>query len=214
MNGSPAASPSKKGSAKGRAALQGSQDGRRSLSSSQELSSTRKPLNLVSLSNFFLIALPDKLLLQVPKETTSLSISDSGEVNATSLKMEMIPTPVYGDSTIARRVFAVLGIIRLALGRHLIVVTDRELCGTVGGRAGSPLLRFLFLLTEKNLFYEQVFFVEKLFFFFVKKKKVWKATAVEMIPIPAQMTSGSPEQVKVCHVVLAWSEDAHSFRFF
>ncbi len=153
-------SPSSSKQSQGRSGLQSSLDGRQSLQSSQEHAS-RKPVNLVSLSNFFLIALPDKLVLQIPKETTSLSISDSGDVNATSLKLEMITTPVYGETTLARRVFAVLGVIRLALGRHLVVVTDRELCGTVAGRT------------------------------------VWKATAVEMIPIPAQLMSGSPEQVKV-----------------
>jgi hypothetical protein len=135
-------------------------DGRHSLHSSGEHLSGRKPLNLLSLSNFFVVSLPDRLIIQVPKEQNSLCISDSGDVNASSLKMEMVATPVYSESTVARRIFGVLGIVRFALGRHLVVVTDRELCGSIAGRV------------------------------------VWKASAVEMLPIPVGVTSANPEQIK------------------
>ena len=114
-----------------------------------------------SLQAFFLVALGEQLVLQVPKEPTCLSLSDSGEVTNGSLRMEMIPTPQYADTVVGQRVFGVLGVLRLALGRHLVVVTERELCGSIQGRS------------------------------------VWKASAVEAVPIPATaVASGTSEQIK------------------
>ncbi len=92
-------------------------------------------LCMPSIGAFFLVALADRLVLQVPKEPTSLSISDTGELVNGSLRLEMIATPVYGETVTSRRVFGILGIVRLSLCRHLVAVTDRELCGTVSGKS-------------------------------------------------------------------------------
>ena len=121
-----------------------------------------------SLGAFFLVPMEQQLVLQVPKEPTCLSLADSGEVTNSSLRMELIPTPHYSESAVGQRVFGVLGVLRLALGRHLVVVTERELCGSIQGRS------------------------------------VWKASAVEAVPIPATATAtGTPEQLKAYESNLA-----------
>ena len=97
-------------------------------------SSEAKSVCLPSLGTFFLVSQPNRLLLQVPKETTCLALSDSSDVSNSSLSFLMVPSPTSEVGLVARRVFGVLGVLRLSLGRHLIVITERELCGSVQGR--------------------------------------------------------------------------------
>lgn len=62
-----------------------------------------------SLQSFFLVCLPDRLILQCSKEKQCLSLSDSGDCLANSLKLEVTSSPQYAPDVIARRIFGVIG---------------------------------------------------------------------------------------------------------
>jgi hypothetical protein len=111
-----------------------------------------------ALSQLLLYEHPDRLVLQRGEETVTLQ-DPNGECVSSSLRVVVSsgarPSSAGGDAHKAehdalpvadgadvsfRKVLGVIGVLRLALGRVLIVITERELVGSIAGR---PIYRAL-----------------------------------------------------------------------